>query len=229
VTGPAPTSQPSQPAPTPTPRAATGTPRHGRPKAPRGPLAGTHSSSIAAIGGASSYTFTPAAGGQATVGSCAIAGGASLALYVYDSDHVLVGRGVAASNCEWASLRVRAGRTYTVTSAALHGRGLYRSAWSVQGASVVWNLRGAIGASGGSQTFSVPALRGGALSLTTCAPAGARFALHLINASGLTLASAAPRLHCQALSYTVHARGIFRLWEVAHGSAGAWSGTIKTE
>lgn len=191
-------------------------------------MAGTHSGSIASVGGADSYTFVPGSSGGATIGSCGIDNGNRYDLYIYDSHNTLLGSGLGASYCNWVSLSLTAGQAYSVKTLSVAGTGLYRSAWSVGGARVTWNVSGSIPTMGASKTFSFPTLNGGAIMLSTCGPAGATYGLALLSAGGTTLASAAAPSNCQTLSYTAGSRALFRLQETAVSGSGAWSGTITT-
>ena len=97
---------------------------------------------------------------------------------------------------------------------------------------MVWNLTGPgynIGTTGGSQSVSFPILSAGAISISTCGPAGANFDLYLTSAGGAILASGTTPSNCESVTYTPSARGLFRLKEVAVSGPGAWSGSITTE
>ena len=211
-----PTNTPTRPAPTSTP-APTG-----------GASSGTHSGSIASSGASDSYTFTPGASGASTIGTCATSTANDYDLYVYNSAGTQLASSTTSSYCEWVGVNVVAGQTYTVKTLSYAGTGTYRSAWNVNGAQVVWSVSGSIGASGGNQTFSFPALSSGAISLSSCGPAGADFDLYLLDAGNAQLAASTTSSNCEALTYTPSARGLFRLEEVAYSGTGAWSGTIKS-
>jgi len=193
-----------------------------------GLAAGTHSSSIGTAGAADSYTFTPGASGSATIGTCATSAGNDYDLYVYNSAGALLASSTTSSYCEWVGVTVSAGQTYTVKTLAYSGTGLYRSAWSVGGTQVTWNVSGAIGSSGGAEYFSFPTLSARAINISTCGPAGKDFDLYLQDPAYNTLASSTTPSNCESISYTPSARGLFRLEEVSYNGAGAWSGTIKT-
>lgn len=180
---------------------------------------------IAAVGGTRTYTFRPSATGLATLGVCTASGGAGFGLSIYNEDHVLIGSATPSSNCARATVSVTARRAYALSIVALWGHGLYRFAWGMPGTEIIWRVSSKLGAPK-SQTFSVPVLRAGPVSLTVCAPAGVRFTLRLAGADGATLARAAPRSRCQSLTYTARSPGLYRLWQTASGH-GLWSGTIK--
>ncbi len=224
ATRPASTNTPVPPTATrPAPTATT-------PPTTGGASSGTYSGSIGSAGASDSYTFTPGAGGSSTIATCATSTADDYDLYVYNSAGTLLSSGTTSSYCEWVSLNVAAGQTYTVKTVAYKGTGTYRSAWNVNGAQVVWNPppSGTITSNGGSQTFSFPTLSAGAISLATCGPAGTDFDLYLLNAGNAQLASSTTTSNCESLTYTPSARGLFRLDEVSYNGTGAWSGTIKS-
>jgi len=193
-----------------------------------GPASGTHSGSIGTAGATDSYTFTPGASGSATIGTCATSAGNDYDLYLYNSAGTLLASSTTSSYCEWVGVPVSAGQTYTVKTLAYSGTGIYRSAWSVGGAQVTWNVSGSIGSSGGGEYFSFPILSARTINLSTCGPAGTDFDLYLQDPAYNTLASSTTPSNCEAVSYTPSARGLFRLEEVSYSGTGAWSGTIKT-
>jgi len=232
---------------TPVPPTATGIPATSTPTATRqpatatpvpptatlppvgGPASGTHSASIATSGASDSYTFTPGVSGSATVGMCAASTGDRYNLYVYNSAGTLLASGTTASNCQWVGVNVGEGQAYTVKTVARSGTGAYSSAWSVNGAQVVWSVSGSITTNGGSQYVSFPILSAGPISLSSCGPAGANYDLYLQNARFRTLNSSTSTSNCEALTYTPSARGIFRLEEVSYSGTGPWTGTIKSQ
>ena len=192
-----------------------------------GLVSGTYYGTLPAAGSSDSYTFIPSATGTATLGSCALSTANSATLSVYNSGGTLLGRDTSGSYCAWASAGVSAGQSYVVKTVG--GAGAYRSAWSLNGAVVVWNVASALPAEGrNSQTVSFPALGAGTITLATCGPSGTTFDLALLDASYRTLASAATPAICESLTYNAPARGLFRLQETATSGGGAWSGTIET-
>lgn len=196
---------------------------------PCGSLAASIALSIPAAGGSSSYTFMAGASGPAAIGSCATTTRAVFDLSVYDSSGALLGSGTTPSYCNWVDATVSAGRTYTVTTVAVTGTGTYRSAWSINGAPVVWNTNGTISTPGAAGTVGFPTLSAAPISISTCGPAGTTFALYLDSASGATLASATAPSNCQSLTYTPGARGLFLLQEAAVSGSGAWAGSITAQ
>ncbi len=196
---------------------------------PVNPSSGTAARSITVVGATSSYTFTAGVSGPATIGSCALTTTNQYALYVFDSQGTQVGQGVTPSYCNWVDTALNGGQTYTVSTVAISGTGSYRSAWSINDASVVWTTGGSIAKAGGSNYFGFPTLSARPLSLSTCGPAGADFDLYLISATGALLTGSASPSNCESLTYTPSTRGLFRLDEVAAQGSGPWSGTITTQ
>ncbi len=194
---------------------------------PGGAASGTYSGSVTS-GGSDSYTFTPGVSGSSTVGTCAISTSNDFDLYVYNSSGTLLGSGTTSSYCDYVSLSVTAGQTYTVKTVSYSGGGTYRSAWNVNGAQVVWNVSGTISSSGGSQVFAFLTLSAGTITLSTCGPSGTDFDLYLLSANNSTLASSTSSSTCETITYTPSSRGLFRLKEVSYSGTGSWSGTIKT-
>ena len=212
------------PAPTNTPAPApTSSPVGG------GTLSGNYSGTIATTGGSDSYTVTPSSGGSIAVGSCAVSTGDAVALYLYGPSGALLSSGSANSYCNWASASVSAGQTYTVKTVMTGGSGLYRSAWSVNGAPVVWNVGGSIDGSGTSKSYSFPTLGAGAVALSSCGPTGTNYNRALTSSNGAALASAATGSACASLSYTSGGRALYRLVESSVSGSGAWNGTITTQ
>ena len=156
---------------------------------PTGPVSGTHSGTIASVGGSDSYTFTPGTSGATVVGECAVDTGNRYSLYVYDSNHTLLGSGTNSSYCNWAGVTVTAGQTYTVTTVSVAHSGDYRSSWSVGGALVIWKPFGTLETTGTSKTFSFPTLAGGQIAISACGPNGTIYYASLLDANGNTLAS----------------------------------------
>lgn len=191
-------------------------------------MSGNHSGSIVATGATSSYTFAPGSGGTATVASCAISNGAVYSVAIYGAGGSLLGKGTTSSYCNWASAPVSAGQTYTVTTSAVSGSGTYRSAWSVNGATVSWSAGSTLGTTGASKSFSFPIVNAGPIAVSSCGPPGTIFDLALTSASGSTLATSTAPSNCQSLAYTPPARGLFRMIETSVSGTGAYTATITT-
>ncbi|MFI5270015.1 MAG: hypothetical protein ACHQ7M_21770, partial [Chloroflexota bacterium] len=214
------------PTPTNTPAAPpTGTPTATPTSPPGGAASGNYSGSIVSSGGSDSYSFTPGAGGSATIGMCATNFGYNFTLKLYAGGSLL-GSSSTSSYCQWINTTLSSGRGYTVQTTAVSGSGLYRSAWSVNGAPVVWNAAGTIATAGASNSFSFPTLRAGPLRISTCGPAGTEFHLALSKGNGTTVASSTAHSNCQSLSYTVGTPDLFHMVESSVSGSGPYSGSI---
>jgi hypothetical protein len=213
---------------TPVPPTATNTPVPTPPSNAAG-SSGRQTGVISAAGGASSYTFVAGSDGPATIGSCAITTSNVYTLYVYDSSGTLLGSGTNSSYCNWVNITASASQTYTVKTVSVTGTGVVRSAWSINGAPVLWTIAsGSISTTGGVQESDFLTLGSGTMTLSTCGPAGTTFNLYLYSATGVRLASATAASNCQSLSYTPSSRDLYRLREQAVSGPGAWTGTITS-
>lgn len=192
-------------------------------------MAGNYSATIATSGGSDSYVITPGTGGSVTVGACAVDTGRQIALSLYDASGAQLASAAGGSYCAWVSANVSAGQTYTVQTLISGGSGLYRSAWAVNGAAVSWSPNGSLTSSGSSKSYSFPTLGSGTVSISTCGPAGAVFALSLADSHGTTLAQSTAPTACQAVSYSVSGRGLYRLEEASVSGTGPWNGSISTQ
>ncbi len=214
---------------TPVPPTATATPSATSTPTSGGAASGSFSGTINTSGGSDSTPFTPGVSGTAAIGMCATYTANDFDLYVYDSSNNLLGSSTSPSNCEWLSLPLSAGQTYTIKTVSFNGTGIFRWAWSVNGAKVVWNVSGSIPSAGGGQYFSFPILHAtDNIALSTCGPSGSDFDLYLTNAAYAVLASSTSPSNCESLSLTPGSLGLYRLEEVSFTGTGAWSGTITT-